>query len=417
MAVAIFFILIFVAVPLYLMLVLVFPVQYARLIAFIYDPINRVALLSLFFIVYFIYHSKRRHTSYSYNYFDDLSIRSARLSGETYHYRLIPDEKNEILSMVLFVDGLYGYDFMLKFEGALERWLKAIHLIYECQTGDRRSDKSIYIISDDRELCRLLRSDDKLRNEIFDIFWQLRAEEWNVKYLKAFDGRLELMAVKKGKIDHDAERKSRPVSEKAVMLMRGIIGKLPQKADITDRVYREKSGFAFMIVFGVLSLFFVNGAVKLFVDSVLVKTAPMVTDHMSLLWLSAGVTAVLLTLYLILTAILFYKSTRLAPAVFVGLTYGTLAFFLTALTGVKEADIYLDNNEPTVRIEKVTDKRESHGKYTSYHVTFSKMGEIRTGASFYRKFQLGDCAEIYIRPGFLGLQWVGEIKKSDKGDC
>ena len=405
----ILFFLIVVLIPAYLFFMFIFPQEYVAFLVFLYEPLTRIAILSIAIIAYILYHLRKQHHQREYDYLEDLSINPARVNGEEYFYSFSADPKNKIATIHLYIYGDYGYDCMFKFENRLEKTLKSFRLIHECQSGDRRFDETIFIVSDDLLVCKYLKENEALRDAIFELFWLYKEDGYRVKFLKYFDGKLSLYANKKDAQDLSSEEEPKDLIEKGALAMRTVLPYLPPKAEANEPVFREKTGKYFFILLGFLHLCFLNGTITLYIDSSVIFMFPNLVDETALFVPAFYVSVLMLLLYLLAVGKIFYKSTRLALAVFVGITYGFVGFYLSALVSLKEIDIYLDTSKPIVRYDQVVSKRESHGRSSSYHVTFRKLGEIKTDSVFYKKFALHEMAKVYIKKGYLNMPWVYKI--------
>jgi len=400
--------------PLYLFFIFVFPQQYIEFLVFFYEPITRLSVIAIFITLFILYQLKKHHTEQKYDYLKDLSITQAKINAKEYFYNLSLDSKNDKIILNMYINGVYGYDFLLKFEKKLEKKLKFFKLIHECQSGDKQFDNEIFIVSDDKVVCDSLKKEKKLRETTFNLFWLYKNDDFNIKFIKYFDGRLTLYAQKKQIIEDDTEQKTKQIIEKSVIALHDMLPYLPKRAQKDAPIYREKTGKYIFILWGVLHLFFLNGLIKIILDSTSIFMLPNLVNETELLLPSLYISLGLLFIYLILVTKIFYKSTRLAMSIFIGITYGMAGFYLSALTGLKELNIYLDNSKPIIRHEQVVNIRESYGRrHTSFHITFSKLDEIKTNGSFYKRFKISDRVNIYEKSGYLNMAWIYKIEKEN----
>ena len=396
--------------PFFLLFRFIFPEQFTQIAIFFYNPDTRIGLIVtiLFLYLWLKYHKK--HKKRKYDYLEDLSLIEGRVNAQTYHFNYYIDTK-EGANFTVFVDGKCGYDFMLKFENRFEKFLKKISLAYECQSEDKHFDDTIYILSDDKLLCDDLKSDDLLRKTIFKLFWFLKIKGYKVKFLRYYDGRLILNAIYNGKVDDDTYKEIEALSKESASLMQKIIAQLPDKVKQNNRIYREKTSWAINVIIALFSALIFNGSVKLFIDSWDSFFLPRLLDRYAFIVPSLEITALFLALYSLFCFFYFYKSSRLALALFIGLTLGSAGVFLTAVTGLKEINIYLDNSQPYTRVEQVTHKYARKGRNTAWFVTFSKLGEIRVPPSFYHSINIkNDFVTIQIKKGYLNVPWIYKIK-------
>jgi len=399
--------------PFLLFFIFVFPQEFYELLLFFYNPDTRVTFLVgiLFFYLWSKY--RKKHKKHSYDYFDDLSSVEGRVDGKYYHYRHYIDAKKGA-NFTVFVDGKCGYDFMLKFENKFEKFLKKISLAYECQSGDKRFDETIYILSDDKILCQDLQEDDELRKLIFELFWSLKKENYIVKSLRYFDGRLILLGVKRGETDEDTYKEIEKLSQHSASLMFKIISHLPDKIKEDDYIHRERTSWAISVVLALFVALLSNGVIKLLLDSSTTFFLPRLVERYDFFMPSLIVTASFLLVYTLFSFFYFYKSSRLALALFLGFTIGASGVFLSSITGLKEMNIYLDNTKAKKRLERVLSTRYRSGRSAAWYVTFSRLDEIKVPHGFYKKFHKGDRALVEIKKGYLNMPWVYNIEKINK---
>jgi hypothetical protein len=397
-------------IPLILLFMFIFPQQFYASLLFLYEPQTRLLLIfsiTLFFLWRYL---TRKHKEHTYDYFDDLSLTERRVDGEFYHYSNAIDPKDKGANFTLFIDGKCGYDFMLKYENKFEKLLKSLHLSYECQSGNKKFDDTIYILSDDKILCKDLQEDTELQTLIFKLFWNLKEHDFTLKYLRYYDGRLILHARTKESSEQTLSEIER-LCDMAAPLMRQIITHLPDKVQQDQRVFREKSSRVISIILIIFTALLANGVLKLILESFSIFYLPRLVERYSFLLPSLEITAIFTIAYIIFILFYFYKSSRLALALFFGITLVASAVFLTSITALKEIDVYLDKSKPTIELHHVTETRAVTGRRNSYYLTFDKLDEMRVPYGFYKKFHTNDFAYIYVKKGFLDVPWIYSIKR------
>ncbi len=409
MQISLFFIFILGA-PLYFAFALVFPEKHNAFLAMLYDPHTRVACILMIVLGYVLYLMRKKRTKHNYSYFNDLEIMEARTQNINYHYKIKhrgEEDKQEFLEyIILYIDGYHGYDFSLKFETEFEKFLKSWRLIHECQSGDVKFDDMIYIVSDDQDVCNYLTRNQELRDKLFELFWEHKQNGYIIQSLQYFDGRMVLTC----KVEIETKSAKAFLDKSAVQLTH-LIPYLPPKEKESQRLYREKTAFYLRVIHIVLGAFLINGVLKFFLDSISTFTLPRLVNRYELLLPAIELTVVLFLVYSIFALLIFYKSTRLAKALWHGVTLGALGFFLTSLTAIKEVNIYLDQSTPIPKLSQVVSKYKRTGRSTSYHITFQGYDEMRVNAGFYYQYHLHSKVVVFEKKGYLGMPWIVRISE------
>jgi hypothetical protein len=404
--------------PFVMFFIFIFPEQFTELLIFFYNPDTRVAFIAAVLLLYLWLKYRKKHKKKKYDYLEDLSLIEGHVNGEFYHYRSLIDAKKGA-NFTLFVDGKCGYDFMLKFENGFEKFLKKISLAYECQSGDRRFDDTIYILSDDEVLCQDLQENAVLREAIFELFWSLKEKNYRVKFLRYYDGRLIMLADYKGEIDDSTYKEIETLSKQSASLMQKIIERLPNKVKKDEIIYRERTSWAINVITALFVALLLNGLIKLWLDMLDSFFLPRLVEKYAFFVPSIEIVALFLALYSLFSFFYFYKSSRLALALFIGFTLGGFGVFLSVITGLKEINLYLDDSKTYKRVERVVGKHLRRGRRSSvWYVDFSKLGEIRVPPSFYHKVDKGDWVWMEMKKGYLGVPWIYNIKnlKGEEND-
>jgi len=398
-------------IPLMLLFMFIFPEQFYMFLLFFYEPQTRIPFIALITLLFLWRHLYKKHKKHSYDYFDDLSLTERRSNGVFYHYSSSIDSKDKGANFTLFIDGKCGYDFMLKYENKFEKLLKSLHLSYECQSGNKKFDDTIYILSDDTILCSDLQNDKELQRLIFELFWSIKEHNFTLKYLRYFDGRFILHATTKESNEQTLQEIEK-TCDAATPLLQNIIKLLPDKLQQnTHRIYREKSSQMISIILALFSALFLNGLIKLILESFSIFYVPRLVERYSFLLPSFELAAAFLFGYILFVLFYFYKSSRLALALFLGATYGLSAVFLSSLTSLKEVNIYFDKSTTAKELHRVEATRAVTGRSSRYYVTFNELDEIRVPYSLYKQFHTNDFAIIYTKKGFLYAPWIVSIKK------
>lgn len=409
----------------FLFLLAIFPILYIFLLmtgtlAYLYNPFFRISAIILICSTYFWYGTHKRYTKRENDFLEDLSLKSGRTQGIEYFYTA--NHKEKTTSITTWIEGIYGYDFTLKFEGKFERFFKVLGFTAECQTGEKRFDEMVYIVSDDEWLCQELKHNETLRKSLYDIFWCYDEHNFDIKMITCFDGRLLVTAVLKyeEKVESLDESLANSFTKALVPLMQATISHLPSKQTIDEKLYREKTNsiaFGFYVVIVALLM---NGLAILFLDMQGLVLFPQLVDSFSIIPLSIEVTVIILIILLILGFLLLRKSSRFAPFMFVLLTSGLLGAFATTLVEVREVNYMMDTYSEKVVVTQILKKEKKGSRHTKYYLDVqdwthsNKTYSIRVNLSLYNQFAVGNRINIIYKKGFLGFPCIERIEISSK---
>ncbi len=395
--------------PVMMIMMFVFPEQYTKLLLFLYDPLSRWSLILIVLLVYLYFKLRKKPKKHIYDFFHEGNIVSDTLHGLPYHYRVVTEKHST--QLIVYVDAICGYDFMLKFENSFERMLKSLSLAFECQSRDTLFDRTIYIVSDDVQVCHMLKSDEILRKNIFSLFWKLKEEGFHVRSLRFHEGRLVLDATTKD-TGEEAEQQAQKAAKTSVSYMHALVQRVPKRQEKSSFVYREKTSRTLSIILAIFTALLLNGLLKLLLDSTSTFFLPRLLDKTDLLRFSLMATVAALMLYTTFVLIYFYKSSRLPQALFAGFTLGAAGLFLSALTTIKELDIYLDDSPSVTKRYTILNSYITRGRYTSYHIVLSEIGDIKVPYGIYKRVHTGSDVIVDIKRGYLNIPWIRSIQKA-----
>ena len=398
-----------------------FPVLYIFLLvtgtlAYLYNPFWRIGTIILICCAYFWYSTHKKYTKRENDFLEDVSLKSGCANGKDYFYTA--NHSKEKTSITTWIEGIYGYDFSLKFEGKFERFFKALGFNAECQTGEKRFDEMVYIVSDDEWLCQELKHNVAFRKSLYDIFWCYNEHGFNITKIVCFDGRLLVTAVLKHAKDVKNLDESLADSFTRVLapLMQIIITYLPSKQTIDEKLYREKTNsiaFGFYVVIVVLLM---NGLSILFLDSKNILLFPQLVDSFSIIPLGIEVTVMIVTILCIFAFVLLHKSSRFLPFMFILLTLGLLGVFTTTLVEIREINYMMDASSEEVILTKVVWKEKKGSRNTKYYLDVqdwthsNEIYSIRVDVSLYNQFAVGNKIKIIQKKGFLDFSWIKRIE-------
>jgi len=108
-------------------LFILFPFVYMGLIFtnyiyYLYNPIWRIGGITIISLIYFFYGINKRYTKRKNDYMENLSLISGHIQGIDYFFTTQYNQKQETVFVNTWIEGIYGYDFSLKFSGRFERF-------------------------------------------------------------------------------------------------------------------------------------------------------------------------------------------------------------------------------------------------------------------------------------------------------
>lgn len=399
---------------------LLFPIIYtvllvSDLLAIVYDPIVRIGSIVFISIVYLLYSFRKKYTKRENDYLENLSLQNGKIEGTDFFYTTEYNQKAKTTTINTYIEGIYGYDFTLKFEGKLDRFFKFLGLSTECQSGDTRFDETIYIVSDNTWLCRLLQETPNFRDLVYDLFWCFHEQNFKVQSIRCFDGRI--LIVSQFSSPEQNESLVRDYANSTASLLYKILPYLPSNGSISDPMYRESTGYAAHIFFVLIIAVLANGGVVLLADMTAVQIMPHLVHSFSVVPLSIKSTIVILLILIMASVYVFYRSSRLSPVVAQILTLGTFGIFTTTIVEIIELNTHFDTSPTTIYESQVTGKKAVHHRKrgTTYHLYFNSWHmengqyDLVVPYSMYEQHYEGESAKIYEHKGFLDYPWIEKI--------
>jgi hypothetical protein len=400
---------------------LLFPILYvillvSDLLVIVYDPLLRISTITFIGTVYTFYSFRKNYTKRQNDYLENLSLLSAKIGETEYFYTTEHNQKANLTTITTYIEGIYGYDFSLKFEGQAERFFKSIGLSTECQSGDTRFDETVYIVSDDEWLCTQLKSTPEFRKLFLDIFWCCHDKDVNVRNIQCFDGRI--LITSRYSTKQQNEEFVREYTRSIASLLQQSLAFLPSKGTIKDKIYRESTGYIAHILHVFILALLANGAIIFFTDMTTVQIMPHLVHSLSIIPLTLKSTFIFIALLMITAFFFLYRSSRLAPVAIQILSLGLLGTFLTSLVEIKEINSRFDISEAQIYKSQITGKEAVHHRKsgTTYHLYFrpwewqGSSFDLVVPYSLYTRSNEGDIARIYEHRGYLGYAWIENIE-------
>jgi|GEM_PF-3209824 len=405
-----------VGVPILLIVAMLFPQRFYEALLFFYEPGTRLPFLVLVAVWFWYKTLYKRHKPHRYDFLVTPDFTEAEAEGVRYHYSLYAVESNPPVLTVHLLS-LCGYDFTLRPERPLTRWLRRWRLLHECQSGDEAFDEAVFVESDDEALCRCFREKPRLRESVLAIWREAEAAGFASKFLRQFDGRMVLTLEGRQKADASTEVKGKALAGRCAVWMRRLADGLPDRGPANSYTYRESSSRAVAVVTLLFAILLFNGAIKLFLELPALFYVPRLEEADAFVGPAIAVTLLAVAAYALFAFFYFRKSARLAQALWLGVSLGAVGIFLTALTGLKEADVYLDTSSRQVRLEKVLDKKVIRGRSVRYKLRLQSLGEVKVPSGLYRRFTVGEQVCVVVRKGYLGVAWIEAILPPNVGIC
>lgn len=401
-------------------ILLFFPAIYvillvSDLLVVVYNPFVRIGVIVLISILYLSYSFRKKYTKRQNDYLENLSLQSGKIEGTEYFFTTEHNQKAKITTINTYIEGVYGYDFSLKFEGKIDRFFKSIGFSTECQSGDTRFDETIYIVSDNMWLCDQLQTNHKLRDLFYELFWCYHEQNVKVNSIRCFDGRI-LIVSQYSSQEHD-EKLMREYARSVASLLQNTLLHLPSKGSIDDAMYREPTGYAAHVFFVIILAMLANGAIVLLADMTTVQIMPHLVHSFSIVPLAIKIALVFLAVLMAAAFFFLRRSSRLSPVITQITTLGALGIVLTSVVEIKELNTRLDTSPATVYESQITGKEAVHHRKrgTTYHLHLRSWDNLNNTFnlvvpySLYAKSNEGDSARIYEHKGYLGYPWIENI--------
>jgi hypothetical protein len=379
---------------------------------YLYFPWIRLGLILLGIGMYLFFNLARKKYTKRHEWFDDLALMQNNFGGTTYYSKISYDNAGTIAALHLSIEEIYGYDFSFKFESRFERFFKSFGWSTECQSGKKKFDAMIYVISDDSSLCIKLKQNETLREAIYTLFSFARLQGIEIKKVECFDGRLVLEA--KNKNNHLDDTQAKSFFQNSIPHLQNIATFFPSKESKNTPIYREKSakiGFIFR-VFAIALL--LNALIIFFLDLQHIQPLPKLLEPMHLFPHAFVITSSIVLLLLTLAFLYLRKSSRFSPVLLEIFTLGTLSIFLSSIIELREFNIYLDRSSPELHHVKVLKKVKQRGSRgpSKYYLFLSNFNgenqERRIGVtnSFYNQVTEGSILDLYLYQGFFEYPWI-----------
>jgi hypothetical protein len=386
------------------------------LLHYMYNPFWRFGTITVITFITIVFLTRKKYSQRKNDFLEDFSLHSGKVNNIDYFYTYIYNEKHKNSVITTYIEGIYGYDFSFKLEGRLERFFKYIGLNRECQSDDAHFDEDLYISSDDSNVCKQLKENEKLRKFVYEIFYKFKEQNIHVSNIKCFDGRIIVSASSKS--EKNNETLAAQFASEIAVLLKEITDLLMSMDTINDRVYREKSSLVTQITLLFSIGLIVNGYIGLMVQKTTVGIIPRLADTVSLTPLAIKLAAVMVLIASIGLFLILRNSSRRSLAILIALTIGFFGSFLSALVEIKEVNMYFDTSKAEIKNYVIQEKEANwYPKHrTVYKLYLTSKNHIND--TFYGEVPYDIYAQaakeknvlIYYREGFLNYQWIEKIE-------
>jgi len=137
---------------------------------------------------------------------------------------------------------------------------------------------------------------------------------------------------------------------------------------------------------------------------------PAILNHSALLWLTFKL---VLGVSMLMAMIVLRKVTH---SIFKFSTVGKfflfsmVSFFAISLLSIKYTNILFDSSSKTVTLTKMIKSKNKNSRTVRYYFKFEDNVEISVSASLYNSKKKGDIIYLSTKKGYLGLQWVLDVR-------
>lgn len=305
--------------------------------------------------------------------------------------------------------------FLIRRENFFDRVLKGFGVAKERQTGDSDFDHSLYSECDDADVAKVLAASQELRDGIAECFDLIDEMGYDPIRLRSLNRRLWIeIKSSDGDLDEDELREVAA----SLYAIRDELKGLPSVKRKFDTFFLRA---AFLMAISIGSLFNFVPIHAFYEEEQRSQLTPWI------FYGSAGVWAILFSIFLGLAVSMLRKSSRTPLILAVVSVIGGVGFFVS----VRGIACYINNvyDHGAATLYDVADARVEHkqklcGKHKDercdYYYIYAPLPEASSplqrrpiDASTYAALKDAPAARITVMPGALGFPWLKEIGPAD----
>ncbi len=358
------------------------------------------------FTIYFWY--KRLHASWK------------GVSGSTgdiiYQFKATTDKEGKVVKLLIGIDAPDSYDYTLKRENALDRFVKAIGISTEHQTGNIRFDDLVYIVSDNARFHKQLTADSTIVDAFMKIFLLGKTFQCVIQEVQHNSGRLWLTIEPVKGLN---ERKVPQLASRMVPLLDTIAKELVTIPLSATNSWKDPFTTKAAILLAISSALAVNGGLQLFrfvnmSNTITLDRDALLTDALSLGLLISG-TLALIAIYTL------GRSSRTHLVLIELLFLGSIGSVVTVYAELNDINVTADTSKGVKYESVVYDKRSVSQRRgaTKYYLTMrdwnapdiTKKIKVRVPGSLYYEVARQDRLIVMQKAGYFHYRWIESIKK------
>lgn len=333
-----------------------------------------------------------------------------------YQYKIDKDKENRVAKLLIGIDAPERYDYTLKRESALDRFVKSIGISTEHQTGNIKFDDMVYIVSDNLQFHKQLSPDGVIVDSFMKIFLFGKTFRCIIQEVRHNSGRLWLTIEP---INSFNEKRVAQLASKIVPALDTIAQELKTIPLTASNSWKDPFTTKAAILLAISSALAVNGGAQLFryvnmSNTITLDTDVLLSDALSLGFLISG-TLALIAIYVL------GRSSRTHLVLIELLLLGSIGSIVTAYAELNDINVTADTSTGVQYESIVFTKQSVRGRRnaTKYYLTLRDWNapdvmqkiKIRVPGSLYDDTAKGERLIITQKAGYFHYRWIESIKK------
>ena len=308
-------------------------------------------------------------------------------------------------------------DLSIKPENILDRFFKFVGISVEHQVGESSFDEALYIISDHSVVCKILSQSNALQTELISLLSLCKKHKLKLKELHIRNKKIWVKLIPMVKASApQATSVAKDIIPQLKLISDLFKVNLPVSTSPLIDPFYLKAAIFLAISTGMAIMGAIHLATLAFVK------APFIVEIGKLISMSLAVGTILIGSLIIAMFVVLGRTARTHLVLIELLTIGYFGAFASTFTLARDINIEWDKAQPQQYLVKVHDKKIRKGRKgrTSYYLHVddwkqpSQQKSISVSYYKYISFDIGDVGEIDQYPGYLGVEWVDDIKKYSK---